>query len=68
MRIEEDARKVKKVANIAKATMEYIPEHAMSTAKFRGCPEAVDMRIVGAPYEEDIVMGIPAVFSMKYET
>ena len=62
LKIEVEARKARKVANIAKATKEYIPEQAMSTAKFRGCPEALDIIIVGEPYEEDSVIGIPAVF------
>jgi len=58
------ARKAKKVANIAKAIKEYIPEQAMSTAKFTVCPEALDNKIVGDPYEEDNVIGKPAVFSI----
>jgi hypothetical protein len=57
------AKKAKKVANIANATKEYIPEQAMSTAKFTGSPDAVDSKIVGAPYEEDNSIGNPAVFS-----
>ena len=58
------AKKAKKVANIAKATKEYIPEQARSTAKFTGCPEALVNKIVGDPYEEDNVIGKPAVFSI----
>ena len=68
LRMEVFARKARKVANIAKATREYIPEQATSTAKFTVCPEAVDSIIVGAPYEEDKVIGNPAVFSITYVT
>ena len=63
LKIEVLAKKAKKVANIAKATKEYIPEQATSTAKFTGSPEAVDIKIVGVPYEEDNSMGNPAVFN-----
>ena len=49
LKIDALAKKAKKVANIAKATKEYIPEHATSTAKFTGSPDAVDNTIVGAP-------------------
>ena len=65
LKMEALAKKAKKVANIAKATNEYIPEQAMSTAKFTGCPEALVIKIVGDPYEEDRVMGNPAVLSME---
>ena len=64
LKIEVLAKKAKKVANIAKATKEYIPEQATSTAKFTFCPEALDSKIVGVPYEEDSVIGNPAVFNM----
>ena len=68
LKMEVLAKKAKKVANIVKATKEYIPEQAISTAKFTGCPEALDSKIAGAPYEEDSVIGNPAVFRITYET
>ena len=64
LRMEVLAKKVKKDANIVKATKEYIPEQAMSTAKFTGCPETLVNKIAGDPYEEDNVIGKPAVFSI----
>jgi len=68
LKMEVFAKKAKKVLNIAKATKEYIPEQATSTAKFTGCPAAVVSIIAGAPYEEDKVIGNPAVFSTAYVT
>ena len=63
LKIEVLAKNAKKVANIVKATKEYIPEQATSTVKFTGCPAAVDRKRAGAPYKEDNSRGNPTVFN-----
>ena len=65
--IEVDAMKAKKVANMAKAMKEYIPEHARSIANDVGCPADVVSMIVGGPYDEDNVTGKLKAFSRAYE-
>ena len=64
LKIEVEATKAKKAANIAKAINEYIPEQGMSTAKITGFSAAVDSKIVGDPYEEESVTGNPTVFNV----
>ena len=61
--IEADAIKTRKVANMAKAMKEYIPEHARSIANDAGCPADVVSMIVGGPYDEDNVTGKLKAFS-----
>ena len=57
-----ETTRARKVANIAKAIKEYIPEQGKSTAKAIGFPEEVVSAIVGGPYDGDSVTGKPTVF------
>ena len=56
-RIVVEDMKAKKVANVAKAISEYIPEQGMSTEKLTCCPAAVVSISVGAPKSFDNVTG-----------
>lgn len=50
---------------MVKAISEYIPEQGTSMEKFVGFPAEVSSEIIGAPYEDDSVIGRPAVFHYR---
>ena len=61
--IDAEAIKTKKVANMAKAIREYIPEHARSMPNGVGSPAELVRMIVGGPYDDDNVTGKLKAFS-----